>query len=474
MRRLSLRSRLTVWYTLVLLVVLSIFGADVLWQQGRIGVRRVDRELEGIAATLANVLGDELTETPDVAAAAEEARSTVATPGHAVAILSDRGVVLAAHWEGLQPPDRLPPVAEGPVTWTTTASPMPWRVRAQPFVATGKRFVLVVGTPFADVLRERREAQEAMVVGIPIVLLLACAGGLWLASIGLRPITEMADRASKIPLSGAEDLGESDRTDELGTLARAFNELVARLRAALQTQRQFMADASHELRTPVSVIRSAADVTLARDERSEAEYRESLTIVRGEARRLGTLVEDMLVLARADAGGYPLRPVSLYLNDLVEECRRAVHVLATERGVTVRSDATGDVPVWGDEDLLRRMLLNLLQNAVQHTPAGGAVTVTVSQERGAVAIRVRDQGPGVPDGDRVRIFDRFVQLDAARSGHGAGLGLPIARWIAEAHGGTLELESAGPGGSTFAVTMQDAGGADPGPAEAGHRTPGVN
>ena len=118
-----------------------------------------------------------------------------------------------------------------------------------------------------------------MLVGIPIALLLAGAGGLWLASIGLRPITEMAQRAARIPLTGIEDLGQADRTDELGQLARAFNGLVARLRAALQTQRQFMADASHELRTPVSVVRAAADVTLSREHRDEAEYREALAIV---------------------------------------------------------------------------------------------------------------------------------------------------------------------------------------------------
>ena len=134
---------------------------------------------------------------------------------------------------------------------------------------------------------------------------------------------------------------QSNRTDELGQLARAFNGLVARLRSALQTQRQFMADASHELRTPVSVIRSAADVTLGREHRDEAEYREALTMVGSEARRLGRLVEDMLVLARADAGGYPLRPVTLYLDELVAECWRTLDVLAAER----RRDRASDVAV---------------------------------------------------------------------------------------------------------------------------------
>jgi signal transduction histidine kinase len=295
--------------------------------------------------------------------------------------------------------------------------------------------------------------QEAMVVGIPIVLLLAATGGLWLASIGLRPITDMARRAAGIAPTGLEDLGQTDRTDELGQLAVAFNGLVARIRATLQTQRQFMADASHELRTPVSVVRATSDVMLSREHRDEAEYREAMTIVGAQARRLGRLVEDMLVLARADAGGYPLRPVDLYLDELVSDCRRAVDVLAIERGVTIRSAGPADIPFRGDEDLLRRLVLNVLQNAVQHTPSGGAVAVDIARDPEAVRIRVTDEGVGIPAGDQQRIFDRFVQLDAARRGQGTGLGLPIARWIAEAHSGTLVLEHSGPGGSTFCVSL---------------------
>jgi two-component system, OmpR family, sensor kinase len=452
--RLSLRARLTVWYTLALLVALSFFAAEVLWQQRRLGVQRIDRDLAGGLTTFANVLRDELKENADTAAAAEEARGTVAAPRRAYAVLAaDGSVIVAEKGVGspfLEIPEKDP---RAPSSWTAG----PWRVRAQPYTFDAKTLVLLAASPLSDLDRERHELQEAMVVGIPIVLLLAAGGGLWLASIGLRPISDMAHRASQVPLTGLEDLGESDRGDELGELARAFNGLVARLRAALQTQRQFMADASHELRTPVSVIRSAAEVTLARDRRADAEYREALAIVRGEARRVGTLVEDMLVLARADAGGYPLRPVSLYLDELVDECRRAVDLLATERSVSIRAAAVPETPYRGDEDLLRRMLLNVLQNAVQHTASGGAVTVAVRVD-GVVTIRVADEGPGIPDADRVRIFDRFVQLDPARRGHGTGLGLPIARWIAEAHGGTLDLESTGPGGSTFRITLPESSG----------------
>jgi len=161
----------------------------------------------------------------------------------------------------------------------------------------------------------------------------------------------------------------------------------------------------------------------------------------------------MLVLARADAGGYPLRRENVYLNDLVAECRRTVEVLARTRDVAIRTSSAGDVPFTGDENLLRRMLLNLLQNAVAHTRAGGVVGIDVSSDDHSVCIRVQDQGDGIPESDRARIFDRFVQLDASRSAAGAGLGLPIARWIAEAHGGSLVLEDSRSSGSTFTIAL---------------------
>jgi signal transduction histidine kinase len=442
-----------VWYSLALLIVLGIGGVVILWQQERIGLRRVDRGLDDLATTVVNLVRDELNEDPVVASAAHEVLSTVAAPGRAVAILDAQGRPVASAWNDLALAPPLPSFQAGLRVWTAETPGGAWRIHAVPTAFGADALVIMTATPLSDVLRERQEVQEAMWVGIPSLVLVAAAGGLWLASIGLRPITAMAERAAAMPLSSIQDLGESDRHDELGQLARAFNGLVARLRSALQTQRQFMADASHELRTPVSVIRSAADVTLAREQRDESEYREALAIVGGEARRVGRLVEDMLVLARADAGGYPLQPAPLYLDELVAECRRTVDVLARDRGVAVRCLPMPEVPFVGDEDLLRRMLLNVLQNAVQHTAAGGAVTVGVSNVGAGVAIDVSDEGRGISPEDADRIFHRFVQLDPARRGSGAGLGLPIARWIAEAHGGSLELSASGPRGSTFRVVL---------------------
>jgi len=449
---LSLRARLTLWYSLALLVVLIAFAATVVWQQARIGVRRIDRELDALSSTLENVFRDELAETADVSQAAAEVQRTMSAPGRALAILDGNGRVIASSSGDLtlDPPQ---PVGGQPDAWTTQTPAGAWRVHMRRAPTRDRTFLLLVAAPLTDVLREQREAKEAMWVGIPLAMLLAAAGGLWLASIGLRPITGMARRAEALAPSGMDDLGQSERRDELGQLARAFNGLVARLRQTLGTQRQFMADASHELRTPVSVIQSTADVTLARDGRDESEYREALAIVGSEARRLGRLVDDMLVLARADAGGYPLHREHLYLNELAADCRRSVAVLARDRAVTFDARAAVDVPFCGDESLLRRMILNLLQNAVAYTRRGSSVTLDVLPNGRHALIRVHDQGEGIAENERARIFDRFVQLDTARRSTGAGLGLPIARWIAEAHGGTLELETSSEAGSTFRVTL---------------------
>jgi signal transduction histidine kinase len=410
---LPVRTRLALAYTVTLLGGLAVFGAIVLWQQGRIGLRRVDRELTGLNATLANVLRDELNEQSTPAKAAGAAQNLLTVTGRAVAIFDAQGRVLAARWNGLELPADTATTSEQIVTLDTRRGA--WRVHLRPQTLGGVSVSLLVASPLTDVYRERREAREAMMIGIPLILLLAAGGGVYLSSLSARPIAE-----------------------------------------ALRLQRQFTADASHELRTPVSIVRAAAEVTLSREHRDESEYREALAIVGSQARRLGHLVEDLLMLARADAGGYPVRPVDLYLDEVVDDCRRAVGILAAERGVTIRGGPSPEIPFRGDENLLRQLVLNVLQNAVQHTPTGGSVGIDLRRDADAVTMRISDSGAGIPAPDQHRVFDRFVQLDPSRRGEGTGLGLPIARWIAEAHHGTLAIERSGPEGTTFCVSLPTA------------------
>jgi signal transduction histidine kinase len=192
-------------------------------------------------------------------------------------------------------------------------------------------------------------------------------------------------------------------------------------------------------------------VTLAQQTRPEHEYRESMVIVEEQSGRLKRLVEAMFLLSRAEAHGMPLAREALYVDDLVAECSRALRVLADERGVTIRACGDLEVMFSGDATLLKQLVGNLLDNAIRHARAGGVVTASVARNDGTIAIRISDDGEGIAPEHRERIFHRFVRFDGRPQG--AGLGLPIARRIAEAHGGALTLESTGPEGSCFAVLL---------------------
>ena len=256
-----------------------------------------------------------------------------------------------------------------------------------------------------------------------------------------------------------ERLPVDNARDELGQLAGVFNALLARLDESFTQQQRFMADASHELRTPVAIVRGEAEVALSQALRPSEEYRESLAIVQDEGRRLTRIVEDLFLLARADAGQLPLHLTDFYFDELAAECVRAVRTLAARRDLSVECVAATEMPLRGDENLLRRMLLNLLDNALKHTPPGGNITVKCAKDNDNYILTVTDTGAGIAPAAQAHIFERFYRADAARSrqadheGSGAGLGLSIARWVAAAHQGRLELLSSDDRGSVFAVTL---------------------
>ena len=229
----------------------------------------------------------------------------------------------------------------------------------------------------------------------------------------------------------------------------------ARLDAAFSEQQRFIADASHELRTPVAVLRGEAEVALGKV-RDIREYQEALTLIKDEAERLTRIVENLFLLARQPIATPSPVEEPLHLDEVVAECARAARVLATQKGVRLSiSSSLPRVPLQGDDEMLKRMVLNLLDNAVKYTATGGEICIALAVDNESARIIVTDTGVGIPADDQARIFDRFYRVDKTRSRAlgGAGLGLSIARLIAEAHGGMISVESVDGRGSTFTIEL---------------------
>jgi heavy metal sensor kinase len=337
-----------------------------------------------------------------------------------------------------------------------------YRAFAQRFVARGSTYTLVILRSLHPQKEMLEDVTETFAWVIPIAILLASGGGYFLARKSLAPVVAMSSQAGRIGAANLhERLAIQNERDELGHLARSFNNLLDRLSESFERQRRFMADASHELRTPVAILRGEAEVALSQQARSLEEYRESLNVLHHEAERLTHIVEDLFTLTRADAGQYPLQPRDFYLEELIAECVHSTRTLALAKKISLNFDGAAESPIHADESLLRRMILNLLDNAIKYTPEGGRVSVACRREGNEYALSITDSGTGIPAELQPRIFERFFRADKARSRSenddgGAGLGLAISRWIAEAHQGRLELTHSDSTGSTFTAFLPTA------------------
>lgn len=242
--------------------------------------------------------------------------------------------------------------------------------------------------------------------------------------------------------------------DELGELVETFNGMLARLEASFDSLRRFTADASHELRSPLALMRSELEGTLARA-RTPAEYEQVLRDLEAEVEHMARMVDQLLMLARADAGALQPAPSNIDVADFLHETAARWRPMADQRNVRLDVDAPDSGSVAADPDLLRRVMDNLLDNATRHSPAGTAVRLTGAPTAGGWAIEVRDDGPGVPPAARAALFERFARADGARArdGGGAGLGLALSRAIAESHGGSLQLADQNGHGATFRLFL---------------------
>jgi signal transduction histidine kinase len=383
----AVRIRLTAWYTLVVAVALIATGAishGIVRQQIRRATARGQRMM---VRQLEAALTRETSETRGVL--------TVDSAHEVLAELSDseRPISILTSGRRLFASSRFPVKPN-------------MRVLASPMRVGNGTYIAVVGQSLQAQDELLESLRNGMLLTIPLALLIAAGGGYLLARKNLTPVAE-----------------------------------------AFESQRRFMADASHELRTPVAILQGELDVTLSRGDRSADEYRASMEVMRKTARRLTRIVRDLFLLARGDAKQYPLNDGRFYLDEVIAQTVRTFRTVASERGIALSEEHESGLMMSGDEDLIERMAGNLIDNAIRH--ARGRVLVRCGVSRGEYRIEVSDDGPGIAPELRERIFERFFRGEPSRS----GLGLPIARWIAEAHGGRVWLEQSDQSGSAFSVSL---------------------
>ena len=314
--------------------------------------------------------------------------------------------------------------------------------------------ILQVAVPMREIEQTLRLLMISLAAAGAIVLIAGVRGGAWLAARALSPVGEIVRTAQRIV--HAEDLGQrvpaGPTDDELNQLSATINEMLERLQELFGAQRRFVADVSHELRTPLTAMRGNLEILRRSTARYPPSLDESLAAMEREANRLVRLVGDLLLLAQAEAG-LAVRHEPVALDELVLEVMRELRSLAD--GVALIPEIAEQIEVVGDRDRLKQALLNVVVNALQHTPTGGSVRVALDRVDSQAQLRVSDTGEGIGAEDLPRVFERFYRADKARSRGtgGAGLGLAIVKWIAEAHGGSVQASSQPGQGSIFVIAL---------------------
>jgi len=338
------------------------------------------------------------------------------------------------------------------------------RLIGVPAARRGRREALIVAESLHEIDDSTHRALVLLLLGGGSSLALVAVGGWWIARRALRPVDRMATRADAI---GIEDLSQRIAiprvNDELAHLARTLNAMLERLQDGVQARERLVADASHELRAPLAAMRAELDVTLAQN-RLDGPAREALELARDDAVRLTRIVDNLLTLARVDAGRLELLITPHDLSDLADRAVRGQRAAASERGIDLAVD--GDAIVAEvDGDRFGQVLTNLLDNAVRNSPQGGRVRVCIRRDIASTHITVADEGPGIPADAREKAFGRFSRHDLARPRGGAGLGLAICKEIVSAHEGHIWIDEHRPRGTTIHITLAapEAGRAGPGP-----------
>jgi two-component system OmpR family sensor kinase len=463
----SIRFRLVLWFTAILAVVLFAFSTFLFYTQSRNlqdeAIHELDRRVTGLAGNIQTAL--------------HQGSGQILIPNGLLrdtdvfVLLGPEGQVLAS--QGPVTPQEVIQIVSAGLQVTPRANESPAIYWTSPgsqnyaFVVTpvqgmmGVNVILVFGG-ILDPGALIRRFLLTLAGGSLLTLAIALAGGFWLADRAMRPVKTITQAARTI---GETDLSRRlnmHSKDELGELAKTFDAMLARLQAAFERQRQFVADASHELRTPLTIVNLETSRAIA-SRRSPQEYQHALGIIHSENDFMTSLVNDLLTLARMDAGQTTIEKTSLDLSDVAVETIERLTPLATRNGVTLEAGALPETLIPGDRQYLLQMLSNLVENAIKYTNGDTRrVCVETGTTEGSAWVRVSDTGPGIAPEHLPHLFDRFYRVDKARSRDdgtdsdpkapgGSGLGLSIVQWIAKVHGGQVHVESTPGKGTTFEV-----------------------
>jgi heavy metal sensor kinase len=314
--------------------------------------------------------------------------------------------------------------------------------------------IVQVGSSLADFDETMRKLLIIMFISIPTSISVTIIVGYFMAKKSLRPVDQIRRAAVKISSSNLDErIDIKGRRDELSRLAETFNAMINRLKDAFQRINQFSIDVSHELKTPLTILKGETEVTL-RKERTNTEYKKLLESNLEEIDRMSRIIDDLLLLSKADSKDMKLNVENISLRDLLADVCMNMKIVAVNKGIDLTVNELADVRFIGDELKLRRMLLNIIENGIKYTQEGGIVAVSSIANNGYAYITVKDNGVGISKDDVKYIFDRFYRADRSRKREsGSGLGLSISKWIAEAHKGTIEVESQPSVGSQFSIKL---------------------
>ncbi len=465
LKGLSIRYRLTARYALALAVVLSIVAVGARVAMRESVYQTLDNSLRIRAQSVGQFVTGNAFDAPGAFAEELRVEGARGLGGGMFRICAGRQetVYQSADLSQLPLPACPDPATSKEALETARLGRRLTRIATLPWNSHGAVFIIQVFQSLHEI-RESFERFDAMMwIGVPLLLGLASFGGFLISRKALAPVDRITQDARSISIANlGERLAVSGSKDELHRLTETLNDMLARLDSSVRQMRQFTADASHELRTPLTLIRTAAEFSLRR-ERTREELTEAIRKILRECERTGTLVDSLLLLARADSGmdGLQFGPVDLC--GLAHEARDQARILAGPAQIDVRAEIPeSPIELIADEHALRRVLLIFLDNAVKYTPAGGVVSLKAGVKNGEAFVTVKDTGIGIAAEDLPHVFDRFWRADKVRSREmgGAGLGLSIARWITERHGGTVTARSEPGVGSTFEVRIPGASAAN--------------